>query len=118
MIVYKTFLVYEQAQVKEIEKFIWCEGVKRGHDPHCDNTHNGLYAEWIQNHAPEFRETHIVEKQIKPYLLKKAKERHGEDITPCSGHGEFDLTFIYNTYYLWFNTPDNSTHVVKLRKDN
>ena len=65
MIVYNTFLEYEKAQIEEIEKFIWCEGERRGHDPLCDCSKNDLYMEWIQKYAHEFRATHSVVKECK-----------------------------------------------------
>jgi len=54
----------------------------------------------------------------KEKLIAMAKAAHGVDITPCSGQTEFAVVDDpnYSYYTLWYNTPDNSTHVVRTPK--
>jgi len=42
-------------------------------------------------------------------LLRRAHERHGKRIELCNPA----VTSYENVYYLWYNTKDNSTHVIK-----
>lgn len=42
-------------QCEEIEKFIWCEGVRLGHDPTLDKTRDEWALIWIQCHAEKMR---------------------------------------------------------------
>lgn len=47
-------------------------------------------------------------------LRAKAMRRHGLDITPCNGKTwEESVTNIGPCAMLWYNTPDNITHIVK-----
>ena len=55
-----------------------------------------------------------MNKQILIELIKEAKKLYGANITPCVNRtwGE-SVTIEDNTYYLWFNSPNNSTNIVK-----
>jgi hypothetical protein len=49
------------------------------------------------------------------YLITKAKRRYGNDIKPCGKRTDFKdcMTTEKGVPVLWFNTPDDSTHVVQ-----
>jgi len=49
-------------------------------------------------------------------LLARARALWGSDISPCSGKTwEQCVTSYAGFHTLWFNTPDNSTHLCVLR---
>lgn len=52
--------------------------------------------------------------QFKKDLIRKAQNRY-KKIFPCGANKEFSECFteFKNELILWFNTEDNSTHVVK-----
>jgi hypothetical protein len=52
--------------------------------------------------------------RITQTLVKKAKEKYG-DIFPCVNKNDFSecLTEEIGSIILWFNTSDNSTHVLR-----
>lgn len=45
---------YNKAQVKEINDYIWCLGVKLGHDPTQDKPREMLEMEWVTQYAMVF----------------------------------------------------------------
>jgi hypothetical protein len=51
--------------------------------------------------------------ELESKLLKKAIDMHSK-IYPCSYHKEFKYCFTKenNKLYFWYNTEDNSTHVI------
>lgn len=51
-------------------------------------------------------------------LLDLARLRHGERIAPCGRADELSdsVTEHQGYYVLWYNTPDHSTHAVKIEK--
>lgn len=54
-----------------------------------------------------------LDDKFKQAMLAKAKEKFGTNLTPIPGPGwENSYRKYGNDVYLWFNTPDNSTHVV------
>lgn len=55
---------YLEAQREEIEKYIWCEGVRIGHNPREDRTENELGCEWIEKFAISFAKNHREEYEI------------------------------------------------------
>jgi len=51
-------------------------------------------------------------------LIAAARERYGEDITPCRNRARLEDCFMDHGrygYFLYFNTPDGSTHVVSAK---
>ena len=47
-------------------------------------------------------------------LIKLAKVKHGDDITPCPQFDSFyeSVTIDNDKLILWYNCPMNSTHIV------
>jgi len=56
---------------------------------------------------------------ILPELIEKAQQKYGLNITPCCDeNGQYKtwndcISEFQGHIYLWFNTVDNSTHIVK-----
>ena len=54
-------------------------------------------------------------------LLVKAFERHTTNISHCANKSSWSDCVSYepemHAYYLWYNTPDNSTHVVTVKSN-
>lgn len=63
-----------------------------------------------------------MNKAIKEQLQALARAQYGT-ITPLkraytTERIECDNVLIYGYYLFWFNTPDNSTHIVKIKIEN
>lgn len=61
--------------------------------------------------------TERLRKQLAVMLIAKAIEKHGPAISKCYGKLSFSdsVTEFRGKVQLWYNTPDNSTHIVTLR---
>ncbi len=49
------FNAFIKAQIDEMEKHKWFEGVKLGHNPLQDRTLNEIYLDWIEKYGADFR---------------------------------------------------------------
>lgn len=57
----------------------------------------------------------MIAEAIKKRLVEKAKERHGENITPCMKSTVSEDGFMFfgdDSIVFWYNAPDGSTHIV------